>query len=188
VAADWEYFMQFSVNQTRLDGSKLAVELEFEKAFMADGLPHFRRLPGASGVFYTLKEATAQNVGPFATGVPVCSPYHWTRMIYDPSIAFVFGAPDSVAAPTDSGRSSAIIAGAVVGSIAAAAVLVVIILVIAVPKIRYFFMPFSRPREAASGATNLATPSQSYSQVKQDSQGPDSDAGMRGWSAATKPV
>ena len=152
---------------------------------MADGVPHFRGAFNAAGNFYNLKKITSQRIGPFATGIPVCSPWHWSEMIYDPSIAFLFGAPAFTPAVTPSSNAG-VIAGAVVGSIVAA-IVIVVVLVIFVPPVRYFFMPFSKPRTAPTDVIK-ATPSsveaseRSTSNVDQTSNNSRSD-----WNPAVKP-
>jgi hypothetical protein len=173
------------MTQSLPSGSR-EVLLEFEKAFIFDGIPYLQEDPTPIGVRYnvTLPDGIPL-VGPFPTGIPFCAS-HWNTSIYDPTVGALFGSitsPETTTPQQAKDNRAAKIAGAVIGSVLAAIVITIVLLVIFVPSVRHFFRPYSaRGNKSNSGHASLelrdTIPSATTEATPKSS----------GWSRSSKPT
>lgn len=127
--------------------------MDFEKSFLYDDIPVFQIDPNPLGDRYILESPITVDFST-TSSVPLCAPFHFRRLIYDPNVGTLFSSP--VSSPSDSppppsqirDRKTAIIVGAVIGSVLAVIVITIILLSIFIPSVKHFFRPFSKPRSS----------------------------------------
>jgi hypothetical protein len=145
--------------------------MEFEKAFMYDGIPVFQIDPNPLGDRIKV-DLPITATFPVTSSIPSCAPFHFHHLIYDPSIGILFSSPvsDPSSPPVPPSqirnRKTVTIIGAVIGSLLVAVIIAIILLAIFVPSVKNFFRPYSKSQSSSITQTDTNRSTSNWEKAK----------------------
>ena len=148
----------------------------FEKAYLYDGIPWYQAEKINSTYKVTEVPFSTENFYyPLYSGVAFCTPFHYEKLIYDPTLSVLFGpSPSNTPESKSSSKAWKIAVGVSLGAVALI-VLAIILLVIFYAPARNYVRPYSG-RKKSSSATD--------GNIGGDVAAPSSS---KSWSTAQKP-
>jgi hypothetical protein len=148
-----------------MESPRFNISQEIDHFIVIDGQTHTKGRFNNTDYYYS-DQKLGGFIAPFHGGISSCIPLwdengtslgistgvHFSKMSFDPTLSALFlgNMPGEApaASPAAKAKNMALLVGAPVGIIGAVAVIAtIVILAIYVPKVRYFFRPYSKPRQ-----------------------------------------
>lgn len=159
----------------------------FEKGYLYDGIPWYQ----AEKINSTYKVtevpfSTGDYFYPLYSGVAFCTPFHYEKVIYDPTLSVLFGSsPSPNGAPSSSSNAWKIAVGVSLGAVAII-ILIIVLLVVFYAPFRNLVRPYSGRKKTSANDNNLDT-SLSHSPKNQGSTAANKKS-EPSWNSAQKPL